>query len=348
MSDWVRLEPKLIRLSICIATYNRAEVIGHTLESILPQLREGVELVVVDGASPDATEAVVNEHFKERSDCRYIQLPTKGGVDQDYCLAVEHARGQYCWLMTDDDVVKPQAIQRVIAELQGNPDLLVVNAEVAGPDLITLLTARLMRLEKDQEFGPGQASQLLGLAGHLLSFIGAVVIRRDLWLARDSKPYLGSEFVHVGMIFQAPLERGARVLAQPQVRIRFGRALWSSRAFEIWMFKWPRLIWGLPSVDSKAKKAVCQRDPWKRTVTLGSMKAKGCYTLSDYRQWLQPLDLNPFTRLRLVGIAAFPDTLFNALMQVLLPLAIPTAKGTLLELRQSRFDYRKRWFGVTT
>src|SRR6266571_3092358 len=103
----------MIRLSICIATYNRADVIGETLESILPQLREGVELVVVDGASPDATESDVNSYFSGRSDCRYVRLPTKGGVDQDYCLAVEYAKGQYCWLMTDDDILKPNAIDRV-------------------------------------------------------------------------------------------------------------------------------------------------------------------------------------------------------------------------------------------
>src|SRR5438552_9642418 len=158
----------MIRLSICIATYNRAEVIGETLESILPQLREGVELVVVDGASRDATESVVSSHFIGRSDCRYVRLPTKGGVDQDYCLAVEHARGQYCWLVTDDDVLKPHAIDRVIAELQSDPDLLVVNAEVAEPDLTTLLTARLLRLETDKEFGPRQGAALLDLAGSLL------------------------------------------------------------------------------------------------------------------------------------------------------------------------------------
>lgn len=337
----------MVRLSICIATYNRADVIAQTLESILPQLREGIELLVVDGASPDATESVVNSYFSGRGDCRYVRLSTNGGVDQDYCLAVEHAQGQYCWLMTDDDVLKPHAIDRVIEELQGNPDLLVVNAEVAGPDLMTMLTARLLRIEADQEFGPGQGAALLALAGNLLTFIGAAVVRRDLWLARDPRPYLGSELVHVGMIFQAPLERGARVLAQPQVRIRYGRAMWRSRAFEIWMFKWPRLIWGLPGIDDEAKKAVCPRDPWRGTVALGAMKARGCYTLSEYRQWLKPLDLGLFTRLRVAGIAAFPNTLFNALMRVLLPLAIPGAKGTLLELRQSRFDYRRRWFGIT-
>lgn len=327
----------MVRLSVCIATYNRADLIGQTLASILPQLREGVELLVVDGASPDATGAVVQSLFDGRSDCRYVRLPRKGGVDQDYCLAVEHARGEYCWLMTDDDVLKPQAIDRVLDELRGAPDLLVINAEVSGPDLATTLLERRLRIDADRVLGPGRDSELLALAGDLLSFIGAVVIRREVWLARDPGPYLGTEFVHVGVIFQAPLEGGTRVIAQPLVRIRYGRAKWSRRAFGIWMFKWPNLIWSLSGVSDEAKKAVCPREPWKRTGRLVNMKAQGCYTLEEYRRWLKPLDMGALTRLRVAGMAALPDGLFRALMRLLLPLVRPHERAMMLfELGRGR------------
>ena len=46
-------------LSICIATHNRADYIGETLDSIIPQLTDEVEIVVVDGASTDATRTVM-------------------------------------------------------------------------------------------------------------------------------------------------------------------------------------------------------------------------------------------------------------------------------------------------
>ena len=53
-------------LSICIATYNRASYIGETLDSIIPQLDDDVELLVVDGASTDNTEDVVRKYAAER------------------------------------------------------------------------------------------------------------------------------------------------------------------------------------------------------------------------------------------------------------------------------------------
>ena len=53
--DEKRLKMKSPLLSICIATYNRADFIGETLDSIIRQLTDEVEIVVVDGASTDAT-----------------------------------------------------------------------------------------------------------------------------------------------------------------------------------------------------------------------------------------------------------------------------------------------------
>jgi glycosyltransferase involved in cell wall biosynthesis len=60
-------------LSICIATYNRADYIGETLDSIIPQLTDNVELLVVDGASTDNTEDVVRTYTDPR--IRYVRLP---------------------------------------------------------------------------------------------------------------------------------------------------------------------------------------------------------------------------------------------------------------------------------
>ena len=83
-------------LSICVATYNRAEYIGETLESIIPQITDEVEIVIVDGASTDNTSSVVKHYIEVCKQINYIQLPSKGGVDQDFCKAVEFAKGEYC------------------------------------------------------------------------------------------------------------------------------------------------------------------------------------------------------------------------------------------------------------
>ena len=50
-----------IRLSVCIPTYNFGEFIGETLESIVGQATDEVDIIIVDGASTDNTEQVVHQ-----------------------------------------------------------------------------------------------------------------------------------------------------------------------------------------------------------------------------------------------------------------------------------------------
>ena len=60
-----------ILLSICIATYRRGPYIGATLDSILQQMPPGVELLVVDGASPDDTPQVMHRYLQKHPEIVY-------------------------------------------------------------------------------------------------------------------------------------------------------------------------------------------------------------------------------------------------------------------------------------
>src|SRR3972149_4191551 len=120
-------------LSICIATYNRAAFIGETLDSIIGQLTDEGEMVVGDGASTDATRTVVERYAAGCAGLRYIRLPEKGGVDQDFCKAIEYARGEYCWLFSGDDLFQRGGGEPVLRELRNGHSLVVVNADVSAP-----------------------------------------------------------------------------------------------------------------------------------------------------------------------------------------------------------------------
>jgi glycosyltransferase involved in cell wall biosynthesis len=335
------------RLSICIATLNRADFIEETLRSVLRQISEDIEVVVIDGASSDGTDCVVQELFEGRSNCRLIRLPEKGGVDKDYCRAVDGATGEFCWLMTDDDILMEGAIARVLSNLQDDVDLVLVNSEVATKDLATTLVPRRLNIAHDREFGREQHDQLLAATGDMLSFIGSVVMRRSAWLARDHEPYLGTEFIHVGVIFQRPLERATRLIAQPLVRIRYGNAQWSRRAFDIWMRKWPRLIWSFPHLSDAAKRQVVARDPRLSLWDLLSMKIRGCYGRAEYRRELHDAPLGIAKRAAAMLLAWTPEVPFNAAMywaSALVP-CFPTLRQ---ELRSSPFWYKRRRGEETT
>src|SRR5262245_32383405 len=117
-------------LSICIATLNRGAYIGRTLESIIGQAGDEVEIVVVDGASWADIPDVVLSHRGRFPRLKDLRLEEKGGIDRDYARAVELAEGEYCWLMSDDDLLRPGAIRAVLDATKRRFGLVVVNAEL--------------------------------------------------------------------------------------------------------------------------------------------------------------------------------------------------------------------------
>src|SRR5262249_34206345 len=111
--------------------------------------------------------------------------------------------------------------------------------------------------------------------------------KRAFWVARDAKKYFGTGFVHVGVIFDKPIDEESLVMAIPLVSIRHGNAQWTSRAFRIWMFNWPRLVWSFSTISERAKRAVCPKEPWRSLTTLLGQRALGAYSIREYRELLR-------------------------------------------------------------
>lgn len=300
-----------LALSICIPTYNRAGFIGETIESILPQLDETTEVVVVDGASSDETPEVM-AGLQRRSDrIRYFRQAVNGGFDRDCMRAVELAAGRYCWLFSDDDAFCPDAVARVRPHLGAGHSLIVANAEVRSFDFSRLLARSRTDFREDRLYRVGEDDRLLADTGFLLSFIGAVVIDRALWLARPKEPYIGCGFIHFGVIFQAPLPSSALALGRPLTKIRYGNALWTPSAFDFWIVRWPALVWSMPR-SRRAKRRVVPRERWRRPLMLLGLRAMGAYSLVEYRRFIEPRNPARIYAWVARAIARLPGRVVNA------------------------------------
>jgi glycosyltransferase involved in cell wall biosynthesis len=318
-------------LSICIATYNRAAYIGETLEAILDRLPEGVEIIIVDGASPDNTMQVVEPFTRRSAAVRYVRETVNSGVDRDFDKAVCFARGEFCWLMSDDDILIPGAVARIVTLLDPSLDLLVVNAQILNADLSVELIPRYLDITDDRYYDVESSDSFLAEIGDYLSFIGGVVIRRSRWLERERERYFGTLFIHVGVIFQAPFSR-VRIVADPLIMIRYGNAMWTSRGFEIWMFKWPNLIWSFGEFAEDAKMRVVTREPWKKWRRLTLYRAIGAYSYTDYLRFFK--DQNRGGLLQLI-ISVLPAVGVNALTALYWFFANRKARAGIYDLARS-------------
>jgi abequosyltransferase len=302
-----------IKLSFCIATLNRGALIGATLDSIIFQATEEVEIVIVDGASTDNTEDVVQRRQERFARLRYHRQNANLGVDHDFAEAVAMASGEYCWLFSDDDLLKPGAIQTVLGATKGQYGLIIANAEVRNADLSKLLESKRLQLSANRIYRPTQNGLLLTEVGNYLTFVGGVVIKRELWNAREKEKYFGSLFVHAGVIFQSPLPEDTLVIAEPLISIRYGNASWLGKYFEIWMFKWPELVWSFLDYPDSVKLQVCHKEPWRSMRLLMIHRAKGAFTIKEYLKWLEPRLDSSWTRAATKAIAQFPGRVANFL-----------------------------------
>jgi abequosyltransferase len=334
-------DPEVIELSICIATFNRAKFIGETLDSLLPQLCRGVELVILDGGSSDETEQIVRDYAARSSKIRYFRQSTNNGVDRDFDRAVELADGEYCWLFSDDDLIKADGVATVLSQLAKRRSLYLVNAEVRSHDFSALLEPRRLLVDDNVFYASDELDRLFVDTGLYLTFIGCVVIRRDLWMERQREPYFGSQFIHMGVIFQRPLAEGAEVIAATLITIRYGNASWKSKEFEIWLYRWPTLVWSLPGLSDAAKRAVNPPKSWARAKTLMLYKAKGAYTFHEFQRWVRPRSSALASVLPRL-IAYIPSGFMNWLAVAYFSRLRHGSAMTLVDLRNSRFYTGKR------
>ena len=122
-------------ISVCMATYNGEKYIKEQIDSILPQLADGDELVVSDDGSSDNTCDIVRAY----GDTRIKLFFNNGyhGYVGNFENALHHAHGDYIFLCDQDDVWHPGKVEVVMRNLQ-KYDLVTHNAELVDENGVSM------------------------------------------------------------------------------------------------------------------------------------------------------------------------------------------------------------------
>ena len=111
---WVRSQ----RVTVLMATYNRAHYIEEALDSLLRQSRAPDELIVVDDGSTDDTRARVRR-YGER--VRYV-AQANGGKSTAINRGLKEATGDWIWVFDDDDAALPDGLEKLLYGLEKQRD----------------------------------------------------------------------------------------------------------------------------------------------------------------------------------------------------------------------------------
>ncbi|MAP79619.1 MAG: hypothetical protein CL526_00895 [Aequorivita sp.] len=96
-------------VSIIIPTYNRAHLIGETLDSVLAQTYTNWECIVVDDGSTDGTEALLQKYVEHDSRFQYHHRPKDRPKGANACrnYGFEISKGEYIQWFDSDDLMLP-------------------------------------------------------------------------------------------------------------------------------------------------------------------------------------------------------------------------------------------------
>lgn len=121
------------KVSVVVATYNRAELLAETVSSVLRQRFQDFELIVVDDGSTDNTRQVL-EPFASR--IRYL-YQENAGPSAARNLGVRHAAAPWIAIQDSDDLCAPDHLEVLYGYVQSHPGCGIVfanGAYLGGPE----------------------------------------------------------------------------------------------------------------------------------------------------------------------------------------------------------------------
>jgi glycosyltransferase involved in cell wall biosynthesis len=102
------LHKRALMISLVMATHNRAHTLPRALRSVLAQSVADWELVIVDGASTDATRTVIATFADPR--IRYVREGSNEGMAAARNQGFDRARGEWIGVLDSDDELRPHAL----------------------------------------------------------------------------------------------------------------------------------------------------------------------------------------------------------------------------------------------
>ncbi|MBU9712949.1 glycosyltransferase [Evansella tamaricis] len=108
------------KVSIIIPVYNAENVVSTSIESLLAQTWENIELLVVDDCSSDNTVSIIEDYVKKDPRVKLYRTKTNSGAYVARNIALKEASGEFVTINDADDWSHPQKIETQVKHLIEN------------------------------------------------------------------------------------------------------------------------------------------------------------------------------------------------------------------------------------
>ena len=94
------------KVSVIMLTYNREELVGRAIESILCQTMKDFEFIIVDNGSSDRSGEIAEEYAKKDNRIQVVHT-SKNNIGMGRNVGLDLAKGKYITFVDDDDEIEP-------------------------------------------------------------------------------------------------------------------------------------------------------------------------------------------------------------------------------------------------
>lgn len=116
-------------VTVIMPVYNAKKYIAESMESLLKQSHEGLEILLVDDGSTDGSGGICDEYAKRDERIRVLHIEN-GGAARARNKGMDAAEGEFVFFMDSDDVLKHTAIETLLFRLKENDADCVVGKSV--------------------------------------------------------------------------------------------------------------------------------------------------------------------------------------------------------------------------
>lgn len=184
-----------VLLSICIPTWNRAQFLKLSLDSIKEQLKDiddnKLEILVSDNCSTDSTSELIKSYINDGMSIRYNCNKENIGYDGNFLKCIQLATGKYILLLGDDDILLLGTIKYLISILEKDDWGLVHISSAHSKNDVEIYT---------------DSNECLENIGYWITFISANIFRSDIVpLVGNPERYYRSFFIQIPFYIKSAL-----------------------------------------------------------------------------------------------------------------------------------------------
>jgi glycosyltransferase involved in cell wall biosynthesis len=111
------------KVSVIIPNFNHARFLDRRIQSVLNQTFQDFEVIYLDDASSDNSDEILQKYSSD-SRIRVINNQTNSGSTfKQWNKGVDEAQGEYIWIAEADDYADERLLEKLIEQLENNPEV---------------------------------------------------------------------------------------------------------------------------------------------------------------------------------------------------------------------------------